>query len=57
VFLTLVYVVFYGPVLKVVDIYIDENLYGIRKIDAQPENIILHLMHDLPMIEMYVHIY
>jgi len=52
VFLTLVYVVFYGPVLKVVDIYIDENLHGIRKINAQPENIIIHLMHDLPMIEM-----
>ena len=51
-FLTLVYVVFYGPVLKVVDIYIDENLHGIRKINGQPENIIIHLMHDLPMIEM-----
>jgi hypothetical protein len=52
VFLTLVYVVFYGPILKVVDIYIKENLFGAREINPHREDIIIHLLHDLPMIEM-----
>ena len=51
-FLTLVYVVFYGPVLRVVGSNINENLYGARGIKPQPEDIIIQLMHDLPMIEM-----